>query len=188
MAKSFYDLDYIVEINEKRLEEYTSYYQKILERLTHIILIYSALGIFLIPLIQRIFERNINSIIFYSCLVIFILLFIVSLVFTVRLVLPVDIAYLMPPEKYYKTIRGTMEQIYPGNQNKVDASIKGSYILELEKAISNNETVWVRKSSFHYKALIFALLAVIPYLICVGYHLTKKEDSIQKVELINKKK
>jgi hypothetical protein len=36
--KSFYDLDYIIQFNEDRLEQYTTVYQKVLERLTHIIL------------------------------------------------------------------------------------------------------------------------------------------------------
>ncbi len=46
IPKSFYDLDCIIEINESRLEQYTSAYQKVLERLTNVILIYSALTIF----------------------------------------------------------------------------------------------------------------------------------------------
>ena len=52
-TKSFYDLDYIIELNEKRLEQYTSAYQKVLERLTNIILIYSAITIFLVPIFSR---------------------------------------------------------------------------------------------------------------------------------------
>jgi len=46
MSRSFYELDYIIEISEKRLAEYTALYQKVLERFTNIILIYSALGSF----------------------------------------------------------------------------------------------------------------------------------------------
>jgi len=44
--KSFYDLDYIIEINEQRLNEYTTAYQKVLERLTHVILIFRPLRFF----------------------------------------------------------------------------------------------------------------------------------------------
>ena len=61
MAKSFYDLDYIIEINEKRLAEYTALYQKVLERLTNIILVYSALGIFLVPLTQHVIAADIKG-------------------------------------------------------------------------------------------------------------------------------
>ena len=33
-------------------------------------------------------------------------------------------------------------------------------------------------------ALTFVLLSVIPYLSCMGFHLTKTEEKIQKVELV----
>lgn len=63
-TKSFYNLDYIIEINEKRHEQYTSAYQKVLERFTIIILIYSALTIFLIPLIKELLSHGNRSIYF----------------------------------------------------------------------------------------------------------------------------
>lgn len=37
MAKPFYELDGIIEMNEKRLSEYTVLYQKVFDRLTNII-------------------------------------------------------------------------------------------------------------------------------------------------------
>jgi hypothetical protein len=52
---SFYSLDYIIEINEKRYQQYTEAYQKVLEKYTNLILIYSAVGFFLVPVIQDIF-------------------------------------------------------------------------------------------------------------------------------------
>jgi hypothetical protein len=61
MPVSFYDLDYIVEINLKRLEEYNASLQKVLDRFTNIILIYSGLGIFLVSLIQHLIDADING-------------------------------------------------------------------------------------------------------------------------------
>lgn len=48
--------------------------------------------------------------------------------------------------------------------------------------------VFRRKGSFFYNALMFALLSIIPYLICLGLHISKKEDNIQKIEIVNNKK
>ena len=59
--KSFYDLDYIIEINEKRIEELSSTYHKVLEKFTNILLIYSAIAIFLVSLIQDIFWHEITN-------------------------------------------------------------------------------------------------------------------------------
>ncbi len=71
MAISFYDLDYIIEANQKRLEEYNASLQKVMERFTNIILIYSGLGIFLVPLIQHILDADIKTVSFYIFFILF---------------------------------------------------------------------------------------------------------------------
>ncbi len=78
MSKSFYDLDYIIEISEHRLAEYTALYQKVLERLTNIILVYSALGIFLVPLAQHVLAADLTGTVFYIAFALFAALLLVS--------------------------------------------------------------------------------------------------------------
>ncbi len=101
--------------------------------------------------------------------------------------MPADIAFLDPPEKYYTELMQQMEEKYTDNQDKVNNCLKGSYIEELENAITVNLEVFQQKSSFYYNALLFGLLAVIPYIICIGFHLSKKEIKIEQVELIDRK-
>ena len=185
MAISFYDLDYIIEINEKRVEQYTSAYQQVLSKLTNIILVYSAIAIFLIPIIREVFTPG-KSIILYICFTVFAGLFITSLVFTVKLVFPIEVAYLTEPGKYYKDYRIQYE-LTESDQNKVDNALKASFIGELEKAVEVNDKVFKRKSSFYYNALIFALMSTIPFLLCLGYHIFQKDDKIQKIEIVNPK-
>lgn len=185
MAKSFYDLDYIIEINEKRVEQYTSAYQQVLSKLTNIILIYSAIAIFLIPIIQEVFTSG-QSIILYICFTLFAGLFITSLVFTIKLVFPIEVAYLTEPGKYYKDYRIQYELNEP-DLTKVDNALKASYIGELEKAVEVNDKVFKRKSSFYYNALIFALTSTIPFLLCLGYHIFQKDDKVQRIEIVKSK-
>ena len=185
MAKSFYDLDYIIEINEKRVEQYTSAYQQVLSKLTNIILIYSAIAIFLIPIIQEVFTPA-KSTILYICFTLFAGLFITSLVFTIKLIFPIEVAYLTEPGKYYKDFRIQYELTEP-DQIKVDNALKASYIGELEKAVEVNDKVFKRKSSFYYNALIFALTSTIPFLLCLGYHIFQKDDKVQKIEIVKSK-
>lgn len=173
MGKSFYDLDYIIEINEKRLAEYTALYQKVLERLTNIILIYSALGIFLVPLTQHVIAADIRGFWFYLAFGLFVILLIVSVVYLIRLLLPVEIAYLTPPQKYYNEYKSDIEGLNVGNEVVVNDSLKGAYILELENAIEINSSAFRKKNSFFYNALLFALVALIPYIACLGFHLSK---------------
>ena len=187
MGKSFYDLDYIIEINEKRLAEYTGLYQKSFERLTNIILIYSALGIFLVPLTQHVIAADITGAWFYVFFSVFAILLIISVVYLIRLLLPVEIAYLEPPKRYYAEYKADLEYLAVENQSIVDDSLKGSYILELEDAIEVNSYAFKQKNFFFYNALLFALLAIIPYIACLGFHLSKKEDKVQKVEILKEK-
>jgi hypothetical protein len=187
MAKSFYDLDYIIEINEKRLAEYTALYQKVLERLTNIILVYSALGIFLVPLTQHVMAADIKGVWFYMAYCCFAVLLAISVLYLIRLLLPIDIAYLDPPRKYYNDYKADIEGLDVGNEEVVNDSLKGAYVLELENAIEINNRAFLKKSSFFYNALLFALVAIIPYIACLGFHLSKKEEKVQKVEILKEK-
>jgi len=190
--KNFYDLDYIIEINEKRIEEYISAYQKVLERLTNIIIIYSAMAIFLVPICQDICQSEISHWVPITCFVIFIGLFLTSLYFTIRLIIPVEVSYLTSPKTYYETIRLQYEQIVgtqrPNWQSEITQLLQASYINELEKALDMNINVFTRKSSFYYNALMYGLFSALPFLICLGFHITKKEDKTQKVEIVNSEK
>jgi hypothetical protein len=160
MPKSFYDLDYIIDISEKRLAEYTVLYQKVLERLTNVILICSALGIFLIPLVQHAINADMKGLIYYLFFLLFIGLLSASIVYFIKLLLPAGIAYLDPPNKYYGTFREQLEGIYSQDKETVDESLKASYILDLEEAIQVNGDAFKRKNSFFNNALVFAFKVI----------------------------
>jgi hypothetical protein len=183
MEKSFYDLDYIIEISEKRWEQYTSAYQKVLERLTNVILIYSAVSFFLFPLIKTIFSGNYAGWIVYLSFTFFVLLFLASLFYTIKLLIPVEVAYLENPKKYYGEIRLEYEEKDENNQEMVIKLLKASYISELESALETNERVFKLKSSFYYNSLMFALLSAVPYVICLGFYFSLRDDNVQKVNL-----
>lgn len=190
---TFYDLEYIISKNEKRIEDYISAYQKVLERFTNIIIIYSAIAIFLVPICQDICNYEIKHWLSITCFVIFACLFLVSLYFTVRLLLPVEVSYLSSPKRYYETIRLQYEQSIgtaggPQSIAEIPQLLQASYISELEQALDMNILVFTRKSSFYYNALMYGLFSAIPFLICLGFHITKKADNIQKIEIINREK
>jgi hypothetical protein len=187
MAKSFYDLDYIIEINEKRIEQYLSAYQKVLDRLANIILIYSAITIFLVSVIKVVFFNRHCPLTLLICFTVFVILFLLSVYNTVRLIIPVNVAYLTTPDKYYEGFRLTYEQEIQ-QQSEIEKLLKASYISELEKTLKINVEVFRRKSSFYYNALMYSLLSAVPYIICVGFHISNKEDAIQKIEIINSEK
>lgn len=184
---SFYDLDYIIEQNEKRLEQYSNAYQKNLDKFTNILIIYSAIAIFLIPIIQTLFLSETRHWLHYVSFFLFLAPFVYSLVFTIKLLIPVEVAYLIEPKTYYEKIR--LEYEGEGkDQQTTDKYLKASYINELEKAVTANNIVFKRKGFFYFTALSSALIASVPYLLCLAFHFSIRNDNIQKVELVNTEK
>lgn len=184
---SFYNLDSIIEKLEKRLESSSAYYQKAMERFTNIILIYSAISIFLIPIIQDLLWLQVKHWLFLLSFAMFSALFVVSLFFTIRLLIPVAIAYLDPFQKYYTDYREQYES-QGKRKEEIDQLLKASYIIELEEAVADNSAAFRKKSHFYFSALTSALLSAVPYLICLAFHVAKKEDKVHKVDIVNERK
>jgi len=196
MENSFYNLDYIISLGEKRVDLYLSAYQGVLGRLTNIILIYSAIGIYLIPIIQDLIDRA--KTVYFSFAIIFLAMIVVSVVYTIRLLIPIRVAYLEVSDRYSTDLRNQYEKkfLHPElsvdqiNEAKlmIDNYLKASYIAELSQAQEVNQRVFVGKSSFYYRALIWGLAAIIPYVACIGFHLSLKEDKVQKMHIVNAEK
>jgi hypothetical protein len=110
MGKSFYDLDYIIEINEQRLEQYISAYVEVMSRITTLILVYSVMAIFLVPIVREVFSGGGANWILLLCFMLFMVLFSISIFYYVRLIIPVDLIYLQAPELYYNKYRKQYEQ------------------------------------------------------------------------------
>src|ERR1700744_1154065 len=103
MENSFYDLDYIITLGEKRVDLYLSAYQGVLGRLTNIIIIYSAIGIYLIPIIQGLIDGA--TIVYCVVGAIFLGIIATSVIFTIRLLFPIRVAYLEVSDRYSTSLR-----------------------------------------------------------------------------------
>jgi len=109
-----------------------------------------ALGIFLIPLTQHVMKADVPGVPFYMSFMVFMTLLIISLVYFIRLLLPIDIAYLEPPQRYYYEYRLELESLSIGNEDVIGNSLKSSYISELERAIEINGNAFRKKNSLFY--------------------------------------
>jgi hypothetical protein len=183
--KSFYDLDYIIEINEQRLEQYANAYQKSVERFTTLLAIYSALCIFLVPIIQTLFLTKAEWHWSYYCSFwAFCILFIISIVNSILLLSPGELGILLMPNLYYKHVK----QFYQENgfsSDDTDAFIKGHYIVELEKTITENSFKLHRKISFYNRSFYYVIIACIPYLYCIWPQISNEKKSILKKDNIH---
>lgn len=171
---SFYDLDDIIKMNEERLEQYSNFYQKNIDKFTTILVLYSAFAIFLIPIIQTLFFEAAKCHWFYHfSFFVFICLLTVSLVNTILLLKPVAIVHISEPTLYYKGYKHDYEH-ETISQNEVDILLKSSYISELEEAIKSSKILFKQKEIFYSRAFTYAILSCIPYLICIGFQLSIK--------------
>lgn len=186
-GKSFYDLDYIIEINEQRFGQYMSAYNELMGKLTNIVLIYSAVAIFLIPVVRNVFWAGAGNWVLNVSFVVFAVLFGISIFYTVRLILPKSLFHLEMPKRIYNESRAKYEQI-TDDRTTLEYYLKITYIIELEDSLKLNKENFVRKSNFYSNALIFALLSLLPYLICFWFFVSNERDkSLKGAEVVKTK-
>ena len=166
-SKSFYDLDYIIELNEQRLEQYANALQKNTDKFTTLLVLYSAFCFFLVPVCQKLFiEKVVMNPGFYWAFYGFGGLFGASLIFSVLQMLPDKLSMPPDPETYYKVIKFTY-QIQGLSPDIVDTQVKASYIQKMEKIIEKRRRKLKHTTTFHHFAFYFAIIACIPYLYCI---------------------
>ena len=149
---------------------------------------YSIIGIFVVPIIDLLFHNS--SSVFFKISFGFLILFsLISIYYFIRFLIPVDVAYLNNPRIYYEDKRLEYENIHGTNNDKIiDILLKSSYIDELHQALEKNITLFQNKGRLFFKALQFALISLIPFIICVSYKVSQQDDKIQKVEIVGIKK
>lgn len=192
-VKSFYNIDYIIEFSEKRIDQYSIVYQSLIGKITNIILIYSGIGIYLVPVVLDL--TAVRSMAFLFSFTIFSALFGVSLFNAVRLVIPVTIGFMRMSSDYYQDLLTTYEQseLSPSMSEshvvqakaRINALLKASYLNELAGVQMLYRMTFYRKASFYLRAITWGLYAVVPFAICVGFHVTKKEKTSETIAAVS---
>ncbi len=98
--------------------------------------------------------------------------------------IPVEVAFLIFPRRYYEELWLEVQKTRE-NREEIKDLLKGSYISELESAIEINEHFFRMKSDLFHNAIRFALFSIIPYLVCLAFHIFRVEENIQKVQLVS---
>lgn len=183
MGKSFYDPDYIIELGEKRVEQYASAYHLTVAQVAYLVIIYTGFGIYIIPIIQDLLYVSfglfsIAAITFFACLGI-------SCVYALRLMFPSGVVELMTTHTYQIQERGKFEKellnesMAPWEREEkkkiIDELVKDAYLGELDFAQRESMKSFQRKKYCYQTALVWALFAIVPYLISLFYHIILKK-------------
>ncbi|UPK70684.1 hypothetical protein [Chitinophaga filiformis] len=183
MPKSFYDLDYDIEVNEKRDASLKEEYDKILGKVSNILIVYSGVSVFLIAICKDFFTPPVNGWYLLS-LGIFVLCFIISFAYTILFLYPKNTPVLAPPKEYYTDLRSQLEAALPthpaaptqAEKEQIDVQLKTAYITELEDAIDINTDLVTKKQAHYFKAFKFAIFCIFPFFVCMVFHLLKPDE------------
>jgi hypothetical protein len=189
MEKNFLDFGYQIELNEKNLETYQELYEKALSKISFISIIYSLLALYSAQIAQYAIESKLQSFIFSLSLIVYLVVVIISIVYTVKFLLPIEISHLHCPQYFYRDIKEQYEKQGKGkNPETLNKYIQSTYLNEIEKAVNNNFEAFKAKRRLFYFAFNFALAALIPYVFCLGVVFeNQKKDEPKKVEIVNLK-
>ena len=188
MAKSFYNLDDNIELNQNRHEQIIAEYDKVIAKISNIIIVYTAVSYFFVPIAQDIVDGKMHSQLFWVCLFLFSAIFLISFICTVIFLWPRDVDTLKPPSEYYTDIRNKIEPKYTSLKTgtdiaAVDIILKSAYNSELETAINDNRDIVHHKKGYYNKAFAFSLISMLPFVACLYFHIIIKDDKIQRVKI-----
>lgn len=170
--KNFLDVDTQIELNQKVLDLYYENYQKTQSKLTNLVLIYSVIAVYLMPIFQfgikLVFSTK--NLIIYSqilLLILFLLLLVISIRKTYELLKPIEIAYMHEPNFYYNDVKLQYEGLLnTQNEDVLNGYIKATYLNELEMAVIHNSEIFKQKSQCYDQAFRFSILSLLIYILC----------------------
>lgn len=186
MPKDFLDFEYQIELNEKHLDKYHDLFETTIGKISLISISYSIIVYYAVQFVGFALKEPLN-LIFIIALTSMLLLLCISVYFTIRFLIPINIAHLHEPQYFYNFIKNRytekIKNIKPEVLNKY---IQASYLSELEQAVSQNYDAFKIKRSYFYYAFNFSLISFIPYIICLCIYLPYSQKTVvSKFELTN---
>jgi hypothetical protein len=140
----------------------------------------------LIQLLRFAFCDGIPQIaLFIILLILYLIPTVVSVIYAINLLIPKEVAFTHQPGYFFEEIRDQYVDAGITDEEELDLYIKTTYYLELEEAVDSNNKLSNRKSYFYNQAFRFGLLAIVPYIICVTFYITKHKDENPSVDIQN---
>ena len=188
MGNDFSNLDYQIDLNEKRLAQERDRTIEIKSRVNYIALVYTVFAFFLTALLKFVTQLNVTSLlcwIFALIFVTFIVTLVISIYWTIKLLIPKEFAFIEEPKIFYGELK---EEYIKADvpEEQLNDYIKRSYLRQLEDALNSNYITNNAKSKSNYYAIKFAFISIIPYVICVSLMIGFSEEEVQNVYITNK--
>lgn len=150
-----------------------------MDKLTHLLFIYSAVALFLMPITQDLFKsgKEMHGL-YYGSYFVLLGMLSISMMYAAKLMLVTKSLLPVPIDKYIKLRnRMVLEGIKPG---EIDRELQLAYSEDIAATVRRFAEMMVRKEKYHNRMYIWGLMALVPYLICLIFHL-KYELAVQNL-------
>lgn len=184
------DINTKIETNLKQIEFYHSLYQKLQNKFSFLVIIYSFICFYLIEIIKYPFKTNIYyyDFIYIGVLLFFLIFLGLSLKATYELIKPIDVAYINEPKHFYlKTLEEYKVQLATEDEEILNEYLKVTYLNEIEQVLENNRNVYRNKNSCFYKTFKKIFWSLTLYVVLSSFVIIQKKEEKSKIEIENYK-
>ena len=191
-----FDLESKIESNNKQLEFYYESYDKLDNKFSFLILLYSFLFVYIVELFKFLcdFKFSLFYFVFSVLFILFLGFLVASIRFTYMLQRPVEIFYTDEPKYYYTTLLDEYklllnigDDISVENEELLNEYINLTYLGEQESALSNNIVAYRDKRKYFYYNFNCMLITLVLYVITSSFVIFEKRNQNTQFEIQNYK-
>lgn len=187
---NFLDINTKIETNLKQIEFYHSLYQKIQNKFSFLVIIYSFIFFYLVEIVKYPFKSDyqIYDYFYLILTIIFLVTLFLSIKETYELIKPIEVAYLNQPKHFYlKTLEEYKTKLKTEDEKTLNEYLKVSYLNEIEEVLENNINVYQNKNSSFYKTFKKIFWSLILYVTLSSFVIIQKKEEKNKIEIENYK-
>lgn len=168
--KSFFDIACLIDVHERRLEQYVGAYQRYLDKLPHLLFIYSAIAIFLMPITRDVLmvEKEVHWL-YQGCYGMLLMMLGISVLNAARLMIPGKSLLPVALQHYLETRDGYLRMEMPPDD--IDMLVQQLYLKDLIWIVSMGHAMAIRKERYYKRMYLWGVIAIIPYVICLIFNL-----------------
>jgi fucose 4-O-acetylase-like acetyltransferase len=187
---NFLDINTKIDNNLKQIEFYHSLYQKLQNKFSFLVIIYTFICFYFIEIIKYPFKSKLDfyDIIYIYVLLLFLVILLLSLKKTYELIKPIEVAYINQPKHFYvNTLMDYKEKLKTEDEETLNEYLKVTYLTEIEQVLENNINIYQNKNNSFYQAFKKIFSALILYVILSSVVIVQKKEEKNSLEIKNYK-
>ncbi|SHL16728.1 hypothetical protein SAMN05444266_102283 [Chitinophaga jiangningensis] len=173
--KSFYDNDFLIELNEKRCAEYASLAQQMTSRFSMLFVFYSVLMAASVPVVKQLLKGGSVDWMLAVLFLLFSCSLIISIRYAISLIITGDLFVIYLPKRYYSEIKDYLIERIPADEIALETSInevlKKLYLYDLERVLEEHAYLLLNKQRYLQLGIRYSILTLVFFLLNFWYYL-----------------